>query len=64
MGEEKEEKESAGEKRRFPELLGETTPSLTLSDDRGAERLSRPGINDTHTRRGGPQGARALDTCA
>ncbi len=54
--------ESAGEKRRFPEPLGETTPGLTLSDDRGAERLSRAGIKTrnkarththTHTERGG-----------
>lgn len=37
--------ERAGEKRRFPEQLGEATPGLTLSEDRGAERLSRPGIN-------------------
>lgn len=38
--ERKRGEESAGEKRRFPELLGETTPGLTLSDDRGVERLS------------------------
>ncbi len=45
------EEESAGEKRRFSEPLGETSPGLTLSDDRGAKRLNRPGIktrNKTH----------------
>lgn len=59
--------ESAGEKSRFPELLGETTPGLTLSDVRGAERLSRPGIKTrnkktpkTHTN---PQGGGGCSVC-
>lgn len=47
MKEREEKRGERYEKRRLPELLGETTPGLTLSDDRGAERLSKPGIK-TH----------------
>lgn len=73
-GKREREREKRGgryEKRRFPELLGETTPGLTLSDDRGAERLSKPGIKrrnkhtltHTDTRIHAHRGKRGCSVC-